>query len=285
MSDNEKNGILFVCATPIGNLNDITLRVLDTLKKVDIIAAEDTRHSRILLNHYGIKVPLLSCHEHNERKRTEIIIEALKAGQKVALISDAGMPGISDPGYILINRCHEENIEVDVLPGPNAALTALVLSGMETEHFLFLGFPPAGKSERRKLLESIKDLPFTLIFYEAPHRLLDTLQALHSILEDRNTAVVRELTKIHQTVHKGITADLISEFEQKAPRGECCIIVAPAEKIQDHGDPDLWLKEYQELEIQGMPQKEAMKAVAKKYGVSKRDIYKAKLDEEKKERP
>lgn len=280
MSENASEGCLYVCATPIGNLNDITIRVLETLKKVHIIAAEDTRHSRILLNHYGIKVPLLSCHQHNERNRAEMIIDAIKSGQDVALISDAGMPGISDPGQILIKRCQEEGIKVDVLPGPNAALTALVLSGMATEHFLFLGFPPSGKGDRRKLFENIKDLKFTLIFYEAPHRLLDTLQALLSILNERETAVVRELTKIHQTVHKGKISELIHEFEQKAPRGECCIIISPLEQIQDHGDPTIWIKEYQELEKQGTESKEAMKIVAKKYGVSKRDIYKAKLEED-----
>ncbi|ADY54543.1 Ribosomal RNA small subunit methyltransferase I [Syntrophobotulus glycolicus DSM 8271] len=285
MSESDHKGSLYICATPIGNLSDVTLRVLDTLKKVHFIAAEDTRHSRILLNHYGIKVPLLSYHEHNERKRAEEIIEALKSGQDVALISDAGMPAISDPGQILIKRCQEEKISVDVLPGPNAALTALVLSGISTEHFLYLGFPPAGKSERRKLLEKIKELRFTLIFYEAPHRLLDTLQVMHTMLEDREAAVVRELTKIHQTVHKGKISELIQEFEQKAAKGECCIIISPAEDIQDHGDPDLWVKEYQDLKTQGMPPTEAMKRIAKKYGVSKREIYKATLDNEnKKER-
>lgn len=271
-------GTLYVCATPIGNLGDITLRVLDTLKTVDLIAAEDTRHSRKLLEHYGIKTPLISCHEHNERQRAGELIERLKQGQNIALISDAGMPGISDPGRIIINHCREEGIPVDVLPGPNAAITALVLSGMAEDRFTFLGFLPAAKGERKKFLESVSRLEYTMIFYEAPHRLLGTLRTMQEVLGDREASVVRELTKIHQTVHRGKISELITWFEKSPPLGECCIIAAPYTREAERGDPSLWLKDLRELEAGGLESKEAMKMVAQKYGISKRDVYRAKIN-------
>ena len=274
-----QQGTLFVCPTPIGNLQDITLRVLDTLKKVDFIAAEDTRHSRKLLNYYDITTPMISYHEHNEKKRIAELLDKFKEGKSGALISDAGMPGISDPGQILIKQCLEENIKVDVLPGPNAALTALVLSGMPTDSFVYLGFLPSGRSERRKILEKASTLSYTLIFYEAPHKLIRTLQDIHDIMGDRKAVVTRELTKIHQNVHRGKVSLLIEEFKTTPPRGECCLLVEPYVEIIDSGEPSLWLKDMKRFINEGNDNKEAMKIVAKKYGISKRDVYKALLDE------
>lgn len=273
-----ESGTLYVCATPIGNLGDITLRVLEALKTVDFVAAEDTRHSRKLLDHYGIKTSMISYHDHNEKSRSEELIALLKSGKNGALISDAGMPGISDPGYVLINRCRDEGISIDVLPGANAALTALVLSGMPAENFLFLGFLPSPKGERRKILRGIADIPYTIIFYEAPHRLAHTLKDILEILGDRSTAVARELTKMHQTVHRGLTSVLLQEFSLGQAKGECCLILAPTEKEIDPGEPALWLRDLEEQEKQGVDSKQAMKTIAKKYGLSKSVIYKARLN-------
>ncbi|RJE47843.1 MULTISPECIES: 16S rRNA (cytidine(1402)-2'-O)-methyltransferase [unclassified Dehalobacter] len=274
-----QTGILYVCATPIGNLRDITLRVLETLKAVDFIAAEDTRHTKKLLDHYHIKTPLLSYHDHNEKSRAEEIVHFLKEGKSCALVSDAGMPGISDPGHILITCCQEEKICVDVLPGANAALTALVLSGMPAENFLFLGFLPSTKTERKKILREMTEIPYTIILYEAPHRIKATLEDILEILGDRQTAVTRELTKLHQTVHRGLTSELLQEFRLAPVKGECCIILAPAEKNIDPGDPSRWMEDLREIEKGGRDRKEAMKMVAKKYGMSKSMIYKAFLEQ------
>lgn len=273
-----ESGTLSICATPIGNLGDITLRVLETLKTVDFIAAEDTRHSRKLLDHYHIKTTLISYHEHNEKTRSEELIAILREGKNGALISDAGMPGISDPGYVLINRCRDEGIKIDVLPGANAALTALILSGMPADNFLFLGFLPSAKGERRKILKGIVDVPYTIIFYEAPHRITHTLEDILTILGDRKTAIARELTKMHQTVHRGLTSELLQELSVGHVKGECCLILAPEEKAIDPGEPSLWLRDLEELEKQGVDSKQAMKTVAKKYGLSKSVIYKARLN-------
>jgi len=242
-------GTLYVCATPIGNLGDITLRVLDTLREVDLIAAEDTRHSRKLLQHYQINTHMTSYHEHNEKKKSLELVEKLKEGQTIALISDAGMPGISDPGGEVIRLCQAENIPVDVLPGPNAALTALVMSGMPTEHFAFHGFLPATTGARKRDLEQMAKLSQTQIFYEAPHRLVATLQGILECFGERNVAVVRELTKLHQQVHKGTALELIEAFKISAPRGECCIVIAPYISVKQVGGPEEWC---QEVKV-GMP--------------------------------
>jgi 16S rRNA (cytidine1402-2'-O)-methyltransferase len=271
-------GTLYVCATPIGNLGDITVRVLETLREVDLIAAEDTRHSRKLMQHYQITTPMTSYHEHNEKKRSLELVEKLKGGQAIALISDAGLPGISDPGCEVIRLCLAENIPVDVLPGPNAALTALVLSGMPAEHFAFHGFLPAATGARKKSLEQFTDLPQTQIFYEAPHRLVAALQGISECFGDRPVAVVRELTKLHQQVHRGTSAELKEAFEQTTPRGECCIIIAPYVPVQPVGGSAEWCLEVKEGLSRGLNKKEAMKEVAKRYGVKKSDVYQALLD-------
>ena len=278
-------GTLYVCATPIGNLGDITLRVLDTLREVDLIAAEDTRHSRKLLQHYQINTHMTSYHEHNEKKKSLELVEKLKCGQSIALISDAGLPGISDPGCEVIRLCHAENIPVDVLPGPNAALTALVLSGMPTEHFAFHGFLPATTGAKRKNLEQLAKLPQTEIFYEAPHRLVATLQGISECFGERDVAVVRELTKLHQQVHKGTALELKEVFEQTAPRGECCIVIAPYVPVKPVGGPSEWCQEVIEGISRGLSKKDAMKEVAKRYGVRKSEVYHAFLGPLAKEGP
>lgn len=271
-------GTLYVCATPIGNLGDITLRVLDTLREVDLIAAEDTRHSRKLLQHYQINTHMTSYHLHNEKKKSLDLVEKLKCGQTIALISDAGLPGISDPGSEVIRLCYAENIPVDVLPGPNAALTALVLSGMPTEHFAFHGFLPSAKGERKRNLEQLANLPQTQIFYEAPHRLVATLQALSECFGERTAAVVRELTKLHQEVHRGTVLELKEAFEKTEPRGECCIVIAPYVPVKPVGGPEEWCQEVREGIHRGLSKKDAMKEVAKRYGVRKPEVYQALLD-------
>jgi 16S rRNA (cytidine1402-2'-O)-methyltransferase len=276
-----EKGTLYICATPIGNLRDITLRVLKTLQDVDFIAAEDTRHSKKLLDHYKIKTPLLSYHQHNERQRASELITRLHKGENGALISDAGMPGISDPGQILIRECLEEDIAIDVLPGPNAALTALVLSGMPTDSFVYLGFLPLKKKERKKALAGITKLPYTIIIYEAPHRLVRTLQDILEILGERKIAVARELTKLHQTVYKGLLSELLVRFQITPPKGECCLLLEPYKEEKIEGGPADWLTELRKLELEGKDRKEAMKVIAKRYGISKSVIYKARLDKEK----
>ncbi|HBV86607.1 MAG TPA: 16S rRNA (cytidine(1402)-2'-O)-methyltransferase [Desulfosporosinus sp.] len=270
-------GTLYVCGTPIGNLRDITLRVLDTLREVDLIAAEDTRHSRKLLQHYQINTRMISYHEHNEKKKSLELVEKLKCGQAIALISDAGLPGISDPGTELIRLCLEESIPVDVLPGPNAALTALVLSGMPTEHFAFHGFLPSSTGAKKRSLEQLVNLPQTQIFYEAPHRLVATLEAMSECFGDRSAAVVRELTKLHQQVHRGTISELKEAFETSEPRGECCIILAPYIPVKPIGGPEQWCLEVKERVDLGLTKKDAMKDVAKRYGVRKSDVYQALL--------
>ncbi len=274
-----QSGTLYVCATPIGNLGDITLRVIEVLREVNLIAAEDTRHSRKLLDHFGITTHLTSYHEHNEKGKAQELVGRLKNGDSVALISDAGMPGISDPGKEIIQLCSAEGVPVDVLPGPNAGLTALVLSGMPNDHFLFHGFLPSHSGTRKKELANYAQLPFTQIFYEGPHRLVDTLEDLLEVFGDREAAVVREITKLHQSVHKGTLQQLLVEFRLNSPRGEICLLTAPYIATLPIGGAEEWRKEVEELVQQGLKPNEAMKQVGKKYGVSKRDVYQAVLSE------
>jgi len=274
-----QGGTLYVCGTPIGNLGDITLRALEVLKNVDLIAAEDTRHSRKLLDHYGITTPLTSYHEHNEKGKAQELVKLLEEGKAIALISDAGMPGISDPGGEVIQLCLAKNIPLDVLPGPNAGLTALLLSGLPNEHFVFHGFLPSQSRARQKELKNYAELPFTQIFYEAPHRLVATLEDLLAVFGDREAAVVREITKLHQSVHKGSLSQLLAEFKANSPRGEICILTAPYVPVLPQGGEEQWREEVAMLTEQGLKPKEAMKEVAQKYGVSKREVYQAVLGE------
>lgn len=272
-------GTLYVCATPIGNMEDITLRVLRVLKEADVIAAEDTRRTLRLLNHYEIKTPLTSYHEHNKQTKGAFLLERLKNGENIALVSDAGMPGISDPGEDLIRLCNENGIPVTVCPGATAGVTALVLSGLPAGRYVFEGFLPRGKKEKAEVLSSIKDEQRTTVFYEAPHRLLETLASLQCALGERNVATVREITKKFEQVNRGSFESLISHFTQNAPKGEFVIIIQGVDKnelMQKKSADWLSLTLEQHMEFytsQGQTEKDAMKQVAKDRGALKREIY------------
>lgn len=268
-------GKLYLCATPIGNLGDITLRVLDVLRSVDLILAEDTRHTRKLLTHFDIHKPLLSYHQYNEAARTDEIIDRISQGENVALVSDAGMPCISDPGAKLAARVIEMELPWTVLPGPSACLTGLILSGLPADQFVFLGFPPRQRKARISWLQGISDLPFTLIFYEAPHRLADFLSDLHSVLGNRAAAVTRELTKRYEEIKRGNLAELALQYGQQSPRGEFVIVVegAPLE----NGDHFVaWgeaIAAVESLVQKGLEPSRAIRQAANERGVSRRELY------------
>ncbi len=273
------SGILYLCATPIGNLEDITLRVLRVLKEVDVIAAEDTRTSSVLLKKYDITTPMISYHKFNEKERSGDIISRLEAGENVALITDAGTPGISDPGEILVRECRKCGITVTSLPGPSALVTALSLSGKNTGRFVFEGFLPGDKKERNVILEELKNETRTIIIYEAPHRIKKTLEILKDALGNRKITVCRELTKKFETVEETDIDSALSAMEENAPRGEFVIVISGK-------DPDEILKEtamkwdgvsledhVAYYEEQGMDKKSAMKAAAADLGITKREVY------------
>ena len=266
-------GTLYVVATPIGNLEDITLRAIKVLKSVDLIAAEDTRHTLKLLNHLEITKPLISYHRHNEDNKTEILIEKLRKGQNVALVSDAGTPGICDPGEIIIKKCIEEKIEVIPIPGACAMINALITSGIDTKEFNFLGFLPLNKKSRKNKLEEIKNSKKTVILYEAPHKLMTTLKDLAEILEDRKVALARELTKIHEEFIRGNIEEMIKKAE--GLKGEIVLIIEGSQEIEIKDNfEELSLEEhYQLYEQQGMEKKEIIKKIAKDRKLSKNEIY------------
>ena len=280
MNREQKTGMLYLCATPIGNLEDVTLRVLRILQEVDVIAAEDTRQSVKLLNHYEIKTPLVSYHEHNKREKTPILIQRLLSGETMALVTDAGTPAISDPGEDLVKACYEAGIPVTSLPGPAAVITALTLSGMDARRFTFEGFLPMDKKERQAVLERLKSSTCTTIFYEAPHRLLKTLQLLEELLGgERRITVCKELTKKHETALSFTCAEAVAYFTEQEPKGEFVLVVAGMDpKEQQRQQQEKWqemsIEEHMEVyRKQGLSKKDAMKAVAKDRGVSKREIY------------
>lgn len=276
-------GTLFLCATPIGNLEDITFRVVRTLKEVDLIAAEDTRNSIKLLNHFEIKTPMTSYHEYNKIEKAKVLIGEMKAGKNIALITDAGTPGISDPGEELVKMCYEEGVEVTSLPGPAACITALTLSGLPTRRFSFEAFLPADKKERAYILEEMKQETRTMICYEAPHHLLKTLKELLEALGDRKCTVCRELTKRYETAFQTTLALAVKHYEEEPPKGECVIVIAGKTREEVlAGEREKWqemsIEEHMEYYLgMGKDKKEAMKMVAKDRGVSKRDIYQALL--------
>ena len=281
-------GTLFLCATPIGNLGDITQRVLETLESADLIAAEDTRNTLHLLNHFGIKKPMISYHEHNKYDRAEELIGRLRAGENIALVTDAGTPAISDPGEVLTARCIEEGIRVTSLPGACALITALTMSGMPARRFCFEGFLPADKKERRKVLESLRSEERTIILYEAPHRLRQTLAELEKELGDRKVTLCRELTKRYEEA-LGMTLQEACRYYspgENEPRGEYVLVLAgadPAKLEQEKRESfaEMSLEEHMELYTgRGMSRKEAMKQVAQDRGVPKREIYQALLGED-----
>lgn len=267
-------GKLYICATPIGNLGDITLRTLETLKSVDVIAAEDTRHTLKLLNHFEIKKPLISYYEHNKMYKGAKIIEMLKSGKNVALVSDAGTPVISDPGEMLVKECIENNIEIESLPGACAAVTAITLCGLDSKRFIFHGFLPHKKQEKLKELEKVADFTYTLIFYEAPHKLKDTLNCMLEALGDRDIAVLRELTKKYEQVLRLKVSEAINYFNENEPVGEFVIAVSGAEEKEEEKFTHLSVKEHVDMYIEkGMDKKEAIKQCALDRNVPKRDIY------------
>lgn len=273
-------GTLYLCGTPIGNLEDITLRALRVLKEVDVIAAEDTRRTGNLLRAYGIRTPVMSLHEHNERARSEEILQRLAAGETVALVSDAGMPGISDPGAILVQRCIEAGYRVVPIPGPTAFVTALVASGLATERFVFEGFLPRQGRARREALEKLSAEVRTIILYEAPHRLQRLLSDLVQYLGASRPAVVaRELTKIHETFVRGTLAELATHFNQHAPRGECVVLIAgrelDASRERQDGEMDheaIWEAICARVGA-GMSRRDAVRAVAEEWNLPRRRVY------------
>ena len=279
-------GILYLCATPIGNLQDMTPRVVETLKEVDLIAAEDTRNSIKLLNHFEIKTPMTSYHEFNKVEKALYLVEQLQMGKNIALISDAGTPAISDPGEILVRECHKANIRVTSLPGACALITALTMSGLNTRRFCMEGFLPADKKEKRDILEELKQESRTMILYEAPHRLTKTLAELYEVLGDREIALCRELTKKFETVMKTTLKDAIGYYEENEPRGEYVLVLEGKSREEKKQEK---IEEWEKMSIeehmafyenQGIDHKEALKKVAKDRGVGKRDIYKYLVNNE-----
>ena len=282
--EQHKTGTLYLCATPIGNLEDITYRVLRTLKEVDLIAAEDTRNSIRLLNHFEIKTPMTSYHEYNKIEKAYQLVAKMREGKNIALITDAGTPGISDPGEDIVRICYEEGIPVTSLPGAAACITALTMSGLPTRRFAFEAFLPKDKKEHQAVLEELKTETRTIIIYEAPHHLVRTLQELSDTIGgDRRLTICRELTKRHEEKLQMTLTDSLSYYEVNEPRGEYVLIIAgrsreEMKKEEQAGWEALSLEEHMaHYESQGIDRKEAMKRVAKDRGVSKRDIYQALL--------
>ena len=277
------SGTLYLCATPIGNLEDITFRVLRTLKEVDLIAAEDTRNSVKLLNHFEIKTPMTSYHEFNKIEKAYQLVAKLKEGQNIALITDAGTPGISDPGEDIVRICYEEGIPVTSLPGAAACITALTMSGRPTRRFAFEAFLPREKKERAAILEELRNETRTIIIYEAPHHLVKTVRELYEALGDRDLTVCKELTKKHETKLQTSFSAFLTYCEENEPRGEYVLIIcgrAREELIKEQQADweSMSIEDHMAIyENQGVERKEAMKLVAKDRGVSKRDIYQALL--------
>lgn len=279
------SGILYLCATPIGNLQDMTFRVLDTLKEADLIAAEDTRNSIKLLNHFEIKTPMTSYHEFNKYEKAETLIEQLKSGKNIALITDAGTPAISDPGEVLVRRAKEEGIIVTSLPGACAAITALTISGLPTRRFIFEGFLPSEKKERKAVLENLKNEERTIILYEAPHHLKGTLKELEEYLGDRQITLCRELTKKFEEAPCMTIPGARQFYEEHDPKGEYVLVISGADpnlkkEEQIRAFEEMTLEEHMQMYLdEGLDRKEAMKKVAADRGVSKREIYKELLGE------
>ena len=272
-------GTLYLCATPIGNLEDMTFRVIRTLKEVDLIAAEDTRNSIKLLNHFEIQTPMTSYHEYNKYEKGRKLVEKLLEGQNIALITDAGTPGISDPGEELVKMCYESGIPVTSLPGAAACITALTISGLSTRRFAFEAFLPSDKKEREQILKEMETETRTMIVYEAPHRLVKTMKLFLERLGNRKITVCRELTKRHETALAVTLEEAVAHYEANPPKGECVLVIEGKSREEAREEER---KQWEEMTIedhmevytkQGMDKKSAMKAVAKDRGVSKRDIY------------
>ena len=276
-------GKLYLCATPIGNLEDITFRVVRTLKEVDVIAAEDTRNSIKLLNHFEIKTPLTSYHEFNKYDKAKVLVNRMLGGENIALITDAGTPGISDPGEELVRQCYEAGVEVTSLPGAAACVTALTLSGLSTRRFAFEAFLPADKKEKAAILEELKYETRTIIIYEAPHRLKKTIAELLSVLGNRKLTAVKELTKLHENVFLTTFEEALDYYEENEPRGEFVLVIEgrkieELKKEKEASFQEMDINEHMKLYLdKGMDKKEAMKAVAVDRGIPKREVYKMLL--------
>ncbi len=272
-------GTLYLCATPIGNLGDISARFIKTFESVELIAAEDTRQTLKILNHLNLTKPLTSYHEHNKREKGEYIISVLKEGKDVALVSDAGTPAISDPGEDLVKLCIENEIDVTSIPGPVAGINALILSGLPTRRFAFEGFLSVNKRHRKEHLLSVKNDTHTLIFYEAPHKLKTTLSDMYDFLGDRKIAIVRELTKIHEEVIRTTLGEAQRLYEEKSPRGEYVLVIEGASEAEEENEEKWWeefsVTEHVDFYIneKGMTSKEAVKQAADDRGLKKRDVY------------
>lgn len=273
------SGILYLCATPIGNLGDISARFIKTFEEVDLIAAEDTRQTLKILNHLGLTKQLTSYHEHNKREKGEMIISQLKDGKNVALVSDAGTPAISDPGEDLVKLCIENNIDVTSIPGPVAGINALILSGLPTKRFAFEGFLSVNKRHRKEHLASVKADTHTLIFYEAPHKLKTTLADMYEVLGDRKIAIARELTKLHEEVIRTTLSEAVHLYDEKSPRGEYVLIIEGA-KEEEITEESLWWEELSIVEHvdfyineKGLTSKDAVKQTAEDRNLKKRDVY------------
>ena len=278
-------GKIYLVATPIGNLSDISMRAIETLKNADIIACEDTRNTIRLLNHFEIKGHLTSYHEYNKIDKAYELCEKVKEGNNIAFVSDAGMPAISDPGYELVEIAYKEGLEVTVVPGASAVVSALAISGISSRRFAFEGFLPADKNEKKEILTELSQESRTLILYEAPHRLLKTLKELFEYMGNRNIAIVREITKLHEEVLRGKLADIIADYESEkiAIRGEYVLVIEGKSLLEKREErqksfEEISIREHYEKYIaEGMDKKEAMKAVAKDRGIQKRDVYKELL--------
>jgi len=277
-----KPGTLYLCATPIGNLQDITLRALSTLRGVAWIAAEDTRRTLKLLNHFEIAAPLISVHEHNEEQRAAELVERLRRGEDGALVSDAGTPLLSDPGFLLVQRAIEEGIPIVPLPGPSALLAALIVSGLPPYPFYFGGFLPRKSAARARLLKGLADLDATLVFYEAPHRLADTLEEACAALGDRRAAVARELTKVHEEVKRGTLSQLAADYRERPPRGECVLVIeGTGDKSgakQDRPADDEIIAHLEKALASGLTKKEAIAKVASLLGIGRNEVYRKSLE-------
>ena len=276
-------GTLYLCATPIGNLEDMTFRCIRILKEVDLIAAEDTRNSIKLLNHFEIKTPMTSYHEYNKIEKGHKLVEHLLNGEDIALITDAGTPGISDPGEELVKMCQEAGIVVTAIPGAAACITALTISGLSTRRFAFEAFLPADKKERQAVLDELKEETRTSVLYEAPHRLVKTLQLLYDTIGNRKISICRELTKKHETVFAATMEEALAYYNNHEPKGECVMVIEGKSRDEIRAEEqahweEMTIEEHMEYyESQGIDRKEAMKRVAKDRGIGKRDVYKALL--------
>ena len=284
MNENKDIGILYICGTPIGNLEDITLRVLKILKEVNLIAAEDTRHTLKLLNHYQINTKVTSYHEHNKYKKAPYLVEILKNSQDIALVSDAGMPGISDPGYVLIDLALKNNIKIIPVPGVSALITALVVSGLPTDKFVFEGFLPRKIKERKRYFKSIENEKRTIIFYETPHRIKRALKDMLEILGDRKVVLARELTKMYEEIIRGKLSQILSKIDSKEIKGEITLIVQGGIGKKENNSIDFLKDEcimqeyFKKLKNQGYSDKDIIKIAQEKLNIPKNLIYKKLLE-------